>query len=557
MCYHYSMIEKKLRREDLVKMQPDELAALVLNLTSIVQTQNEEIAELKELVKLKTAERYCPSSEQMGWLFQELEILDSVLSSQPEPDQTTEVAAHSRKVRERVNACSAPADAPVCDVFHTEGAADTLVGKDGIVLTRVEDKIIDKLAMIPRKMVVERHHYPQYKALDVDAGKDGKRVLLPAKTSALGASPSLVAGVVVSKFDDHLPLYRQEEIFRREGYFLSRQKLASWVITYYEQLLPFMGYFKKRVYRSAFLSKDETNVSVLDVRGPTGKVSKSGFMYITIGDSYDEQTRKTHSLVLLDYIQGRSREVLFEDIGKYNYTSHLMTDGLKGYLSYDKHCVCWVHAVRQLKKILKINKHDVNALRIVKEVAKLYDIDEQYRKKLHSGELSADQFLAARKQESGQVIDSVYAMADETRRQYAPKGAMGKALDYLDTYKPYMRTYLDVVEATPSNNACELVAKAFATGRKNWLFSQSVDGADASAFFYSMIETAKRQALNPLDYVEALCTFGPGCSTDEQWEALLPWKIDLSRLDEVRKRRLAAKADPGRTSPYSFVGATR
>jgi transposase len=557
MCYHYSMIEKKLRKEDLVKMQPDELAALVLNLTSIVQTQNEEIAELKELVKLKTAERYCPSSEQMGWLFQELEILDSVLSSQPEPDQTTEVAAHSRKVRERVNACSAPADAPVCDVFHTEGAADTLVGKDGIVLTRVEDKIIDKLAMIPRKMVVERHHYPQYKALDVDAGKDGKRVLLPARTSALGASPSLVAGVVVSKFDDHLPLYRQEEIFRREGYFLSRQKLASWVITYYEQLLPFMGYFKKRVYRSAFLSKDETNVSVLDVRGPTGKVSKSGFMYITIGDSYDEQTRKTHSLVLLDYIQGRSREVLFEDIGKYNYTSHLMTDGLKGYLSYDKHCVCWVHAVRQLKKILKINKHDVNALRIVKEVAKLYDIDEQYRKKLHSGELSADQFLAARKQESGQVIDSVYAMADETRRQYAPKGAMGKALDYLDTYKPYMRTYLDVVEATPSNNACELVAKAFATGRKNWLFSQSVDGADASAFFYSMIETAKRQALNPLDYVEALCTFGPGCSTDEQWEALLPWKIDLSRLDEVRKRRLAAKADPQRTSPYNFVGATR
>jgi len=551
------MIEKKLRKEDLVKMQPDELAALVLNLTSIVQTQNEEIAELKELVKLKTAERYCPSSEQMGWLFQELEILDSVLSSQPEPDQTTEVAAHSRKVRQRVNACSAPADAPICDVFHTEGAADTLVGKDGIVLSRVEDKIIDKLAMIPRKMVVERHHYPQYKALDVDAGKDGKRVLLPARTSALGASPSLVAGVVVSKFDDHLPLYRQEEIFRREGYFLSRQKLASWVISYYEQLLPFMGYFKKRVYRSAFLSKDETNVSVLDVRGPTGKVSKSGFMYITIGDTYDEQTRKTHSLVLLDYIQGRSREVLFEDIGKYNYTSHLMTDGLKGYLSYDKHCVCWVHAVRQLKKILKLNKHDVNALRIVKEVAKLYDIDEQYRKMLRCGEISVGQFLAARKQESEQVIDKVYAMAEETRRQYAPKGAMGKALDYLDTYKPYMRTYLDVVEATPSNNACELVAKAFATGRKNWLFSQSVDGADASAFFYSMIETAKRQALNPLDYLEALCTFGPGCSTDEQWEALLPWKIDLSRLDEVRKRRLDAKADPERTSPYNFVGATR
>ena len=78
-------------------MPPDELAALVLNLTSIVQTQNEEIAELKELLKLRTAERYCPSTEQMGWLFQELEILDSVLHGQPELDQATEVAAHNRK----------------------------------------------------------------------------------------------------------------------------------------------------------------------------------------------------------------------------------------------------------------------------------------------------------------------------------------------------------------------------------------------------------------------------------------------------------------------------
>jgi transposase len=551
------MKDKKLRKEDLIKMPPDELASLVLNLTSIVQTQNEEISELKELIKLKTAERYCPSSEQMGWLFQELEILDSVLNSQPEPDQSTEVAAHSRKVRKRVNACTAPAGTPVCDVFHTDGAEDTIIGRDGIVLSRVEDKIIDKIAMVPRKMVVERHHYPQYRALGVEAGKDGKHILLPARTSALGASPSLVAHVAVGKFDDHLPLYRQEEIFRREGYFLSRQKLASWVITYYEELLPFVEYLKKRVYRSAFISKDETRVSVLNVKGPSGKVSKNGFMYITIGDTYDMQTRKTQSLVLLDYIQGRSREVLFEDMTKHGYTSHLMTDGLKGYLSYDKHCVCWVHAVRQLKKILKLNKHDIHALRIVKEVAKLYDIDEQYRRMLRCGEISAEQFLAARKKESEEVIDNVYAMAEDTRRQYSPKGAMGKALDYLDTYKPYMRTYLDVVEATPSNNSCELVAKAFATGRKNWLFTQSVDGADASAFFYSMIETAKRASLNPLDYVEALCTFGPGCSTNEQWEALLPWNIDLSILDEQRNRRLNAKPDPGRTSPYNFVGATR
>jgi transposase len=551
------MNDKKITKESLTQMPHEDLSTLVLNLVSIVQAQNEEIANLKELYKLRTVETYVPSSEQVGWLFHELEILDSVLNSEPVVEETTEVAAHSRKTRSRTNACTAPAETPVCDIFHTEGAVDTFTNSDGIIYKRVEDKIINKLAVIPRKVVVECHHFVQYRALEVEAGKDNKKILFPSKTSSLGASPSLVANVVISKFDDHLPLYRQEEIFRREGFFLSRQKLAAWVITYYEELLPFIKYFKKQVYNSAFISKDETKVLVLNVKGPSGKPSKNGFMYITIGDTYNSQTRKTRSLVMLDYIQGRSREVLFEDVGSFGYDSYIMTDGLKGYLSYEKHCVCWVHAVRQFKKIIKANKKSIHALQIVKEVAKLYDIDAEYRKRLLSGEILPDEFLATRKTDSEDVIDKVFEILDEVRNHYSPSGAMGKAINYLDTYKPYLKTYLEVIEATPSNNACELIAKAFATGRKNWLFAQSVDGADASAFFYSLIETAKRSNLNPMDYVEAICTFGPGSKTDAEWEALLPDKIDLTKLEETRALRLAAKPDPERTTPYNFVGATR
>lgn len=467
------MNDKKITKESLVKMSHEDLAALVLNLSTIVQTQNEEIANLKELYKLRTAERYLPSSEQLGWLFQELEILDSVLNGQSEMEETTEITAHSRKKRKRTNACTAPADTPVCDVFHTEGAEDTIIGEDGIVYKRVEDKTINKIAVLPRKIVVECHHYCQYKALDVEVEKDNKKIILPTRTDALGASPSLVASVVVSKFDDHLPLYRQEEIFRREGFFLSRQKLASWVITYYEELLPFIKYFKKQMYDSAFMSKDETKVSVLSVKSSSGKPSKNGFMYITIGDTYDKQTRKTRSLVLLDYIQGRSREVLFEDIGKYGYNSYLMTDGLKGYLSYEKHCVCWVHAVRQFKKIIKINKKNIHALQIVKEVAKLYDIDEKYRKMLLSGEISPNEFLTARKIDSEVVIKEVYEVLDEVRNFYSRSGAMRKAINYLNDYKSYLHTYLETIEATPSNNACELIAKSFATGR-NYVLSKDM-----------------------------------------------------------------------------------
>lgn len=551
------MNDKKIKKENLLEMSHEDLAGLVLNLSAVVQSQNEEIANLKELYKLRTAERYTPSSEQMGYLFEELEILDAVINTKEEKEEVTEIAGYNRKKRKRINACTAPADTPVCDVLHTDGAEDTITGKDGIVYKRVDDKIINKIAIIPRKVVVERHHYPQYNTVDVEAGKENKKILHLTKTAALGGSASLIASIVVSKFDDHLPLYRQEEIFRREGFFLSRQKLASWVIAYYDELIPFISYFKRQMYNSSYMSKDETKISVLNVKGPSGKPSKNGYMYITIGDTYNADTRKIRSLVLLDYIQGRCRDVLFEDVKKYDYQSYIMTDGLKGYLSYEKHCVCWVHAIRQIKQIVKINKKDIHALTVIKEVAKLYDIDREYRLLLLSGEIQIDEFLASRKEDSKVVIKTVYELVDEIRGYYSPKGAMGKAINYLETYKPYLDTYLEVVEATPSNNACEIIAKSFATGRKNWLFSQSVDGADASAFFYSLIETAKRSNLNPMDYVEAVCTFGPGCNTESEWEALLPDKIDFTRLEQLRSKRFAAKSDIKRTTAYNFVGATR
>lgn len=553
------MKPKKITKQDLMDLSKEELVNLTLNLSSIVQSQNEDIANLQELYRLKTAKQYVPSSEQMRYLFDELEILDTVLTMDATEQESSEVASHQRKKRKRRNACTAPANTPICDVFHNEGASDGYTDAEGIEYERVADKVIDKIAIIPRKVVVERHHYPQYRTVDVEAGEKNKQILFPSVTAGLGASPSLVANILVSKFDDHLPFYRQEEIFAREGLFLSRQKLASWAIRYYEDLLPFSEYFKQQVYTSAFLYKDETRVSVLNVKGPNGKPSKSGFMYITVGDTYNIETHRMQSLVWLDYIQSRSRDILFEDIKRYGYDGYLMTDGLKGYLSYDqqKHSICWVHAVRRFKAILKVDKKNIHAKEIVQEAAKLFDIDANFRKQLQDDAIDTEQFLSLRKQASEPVIDGIYKIVEEVKGFYSPAAAMGKAIAYLLEYRLRMKTYLEVLEATPSTNCCERVAKSFATGRKNWLFSQTVDGADASAFFYSLIETAKRSGLCPVDYVEAVCTFGPGCTTAEEWEALLPNRIDLSRLEPWRTRRQQAKPDPMKTKPYHFVGATR
>ena len=121
------------------------------------------------------------------------------------------------------------------------------------------DKVIDKIAFVPRKLVVERHHYAQYRvAADVEDENGNKAVIYKSpKIDGIAAAPSLVANVIVSKFDDHLPLYRQEEIFRREGYYIIRQKLAAWVIKYYEALQPLEKKLKQKIYSSGFINKDE------------------------------------------------------------------------------------------------------------------------------------------------------------------------------------------------------------------------------------------------------------------------------------------------------------
>lgn len=549
------MNKQGLTKADLLSKKPGELADLVISLASIIRQKDAEIETLKELQRLRTAERYVPSTEQMGYLFEELELLDSVLRNEVSETLEVTVSAHTKQVRKRLNACTAPSDTPVVDVYHDKDAEPTIT-IDGIIYDRIGDKIIDKLAVIPRKYVVERNHHPQYRAREVEMPKI---IVGLNKAANIGGSPSLVANTIVSKFDDHLPLYRQEEIFRREGIFLSRQKLANWVITYYEQLLPFASFFKRQLYDSNLISKDETKVQVLNVKGPDGKPSKSGFMYITIGETYNPDTRRTRTLVMLDYIQGRSKNILFEDMDNYKYDGYLMTDGLTGYLSYpqEKHGVCWVHGVRRLKAILKDNPKNVQAARVVSLVSQLFKVEKELRGQLHDGNIEPNEFLALRKEQCQAIIDSVFEEIDQWRTSFTPGGAMGKAIAYLDKYKNYLNIYLDVLEATPSTNNCERVAKSFATGRKNWLFSETVDGADASAFFYSLIETAKFSNLDPLDYIEAICTFGIYAKSEDDWMALLPERIDLTALYERRAQRSSAKANPTQEKPYHFVGHTK
>lgn len=541
-------------KEAFMALPDEEKWALFNNLKIQNDEKDELIAELKELKQLKTAQHYSPKSEYMPYLFQEIEIL----AAPPEGVEikTVKVKEHDRTIK--VNKTKAKPDTPVYNIDHTKDAPESFV-QDGIEYVRDGEETLDKLAVIPRKHVVERNVFPAYTS-KTEAPKGKNRIVLMnnPETDGLGCAPSLAADIAIRKFDDHLPLYRQEEIFRREGIYITRQKMASWLMKFADALIPLFNLMKKTVYESNFVWKDETKIEVLDFRTDSGKISQSSWMNITIGSTYSEKDRKIHSLLLAEYIQSRGEEQLLEDLRKTNFSGGVMTDGLKSYLKIDHrtHCICWVHAVRDFKDILKANKKQEQARHICELAGQLYTIEKKYRVKLENGSIGVDEFLSLRKEDAEKVIEEIYAYAKEIRGKFTPEGTMGKALNYLFDYQEYMKNYLKYVEASPDNNICERAAKAFATSRKNWLFTKSVDGADTSGMLFSLIETAKLQGLRSDEYMEFLFTFAPGCRTEEELAALLPWNADLGRLNSIKEARALALPDPNRTEDYLFTGLT-
>lgn len=521
---------------------------MILDQNKRISDLENRVQVLEEMQRLARIEKYKPKCEQIETLFDELEVIDTF----SEEGNETLVKEHVRKKKSTRQCAQVPAGTPVYTNDHTKDAPSFII-RDNVRYNRIEDKVIDKIAIEPVRLKVERNIYPQYKP-ECEGFKNIVLFSNP-QTDALAASASFEAYQAVSKFDDHLPFYRQSEMLQRHGIRLGRQTMAKWLIAWYSDLIHLERYFTKTMFGMKFLNMDETPLQVLDFRTENGSISRSSFMFIRQGSTYNEADRKVRRLIACSYIQDRKIGTLTDDYVANRSTAAVMTDGLASYNRLDKHCNCWVHAIRSFKRILK-DREENNCKHLVVLFDKLYEIEDRYRKKLLDGELDASSFLAGRKDESLKVMNEIFTFANSIRFKY-PEGAMKKAITYLLERQDTLPNYLDVVEATPDNNAAERVAKAFATGRKNWLFSQTVDGADASCFMYSAIESAKANNLNPFDYMELLFTFGPSAKTEEEMEALLPWNADISRLSEIRGVRANATAEPHKTEPYVFSGLGR
>jgi len=466
---------------------------------------------LQEQLNLALARRYASSSEKLSpdqiRLFDEAEA--ETQTSVPMEEDTVTVPEHVRRKRGRKKL---PEALPRVEVIHTLTDHERTCPHDGNALTEIGEVISEQLDIVPAKIQVIRHIRKQYACR---CGRCIRTAALPPQPIPKSlASPGLLAHITVSKYQDALPLYRQETILKRIGVELPRATLANWMIQAGTLIQPLINLMRDRLLAYDILQMDETPVQVLSEPGKTAQ-SKS-YLWLQRGGPPDQP------VVLYDYDPGRGAGVPKRLLA--GFKGYLQTDGYDGYNAAVAvygltHMGCMAHARRKFSEAVKAQgkkKQRGRAHRGLALIQKLYRIEKQSRI------LTPEDRRQHRQAHARPILDELRAWLDAALPQVPPTSATGKALNYLHNEWDKLIRYLEDGRLEIDNNGAENAIRPFVLGRKNWLFSASVKGVKASANLYSLIETAKANGLEPYVYLRHLFTELPKATTVEDFEALLP-----------------------------------
>lgn len=387
----------------------------------------------------------------------------------------------------------------------------------------------ERLVYQPAEYYVEVHTVEVYKSKKVP----GKIVRAPYPKSLLKGSvvtPSLAAAVINGKYTNAMPLYRMEQEFSRNDIHISRQTMANWIIRLAEDYLSvFCDRMKEHLLEAPVLQADETTVKVnKDGR----KAGTHSYMWVyRTATTYPEKT-----VVLYDYQKTRG-ETHPEEFLK-DYEGVLLTDGYQAYHTLEKKAEkiqvagCWAHARRKFADAIKAagkNKSGTVAEEALRRIQQIYNADKQL------AGLPFDEVVSRRRIEVAPHVDSFFEWIRTKKNDVTPKSNTGKGITYCLNQEMYLRVFLEHGDVPIDNNAAERAIRPFTTGRKNWVMIDTVNGANASATMYSLVETAKANDLKIYDYICYLLTQlpsfmdGPLSNLDD----LMPWSDKIP--DDCRK----------------------
>lgn len=334
-------------------------------------------------------------------------------------------------------------------------------------------------------------------------------------------SPSLTSWVLYEKFAKSVPFYRLEKSLEELGAKISRTTMANWAIQcnslYFKNLT---DYFHRELLKRKYLMMDETPIQVLHEPGRTPE-SKSYVWLMRSGND------GLPPIIYYRYAPTRSGDVALELTDGIQPGTYLMCDGFSGYnkLKDVRRCTCYAHIRRYFYEAIPAG-HDRDitnpAVQGVMYCNKLFSYENKYAERHYKPETIKKRRLKDEKP----VIEAFLDWAD--KQVVTGNSKFSKALTYFKNRRNDLMTYLEDGHCSLSNNWSENSIRPVTVGRKNWLFSSSVDGAEASMNIYTIIEMAKLHGLNRQKYIEYILEHRPSAEmTDEELSLLAPWNKDV------------------------------
>lgn len=503
------------------------LAALRDEHTKTLHSKEQRIQLLEEMIRLLRYHRFGAHSEKagekalgQGELFNEAEADDNGTAgglsddAVVEPALPSETAVPTPPQRKRGRK-PLPAELPRVRIEHDLLESDKTC-PCGCALSAIGEDSSEQLDIIPAQVRVLVHVRKKYACRRCENGVS-TAALPPQPLPKSNASAGLLAHIVVAKYLDALPLHRQESIFNRIGVDLPRNTLAGWMIKSGQLVQPLLKRFDEQLLTGPLIQCDETPIQVLKEPGKSAQ-SKS-YMWVQRGGPPGRRILRFH------YHASRKGDVAQSLMA--GYQGYLQTDDYAGYHAVGAktgvtHLGCWAHARRkfiEVQKAARKKRQAAKANEALQLIGQLYGVEHEAKA------MTVEQRYQHRQQKSLAVLQQLRDWLNTNRNQVLPKGLTGKAIAYLERNWDKLSVYTEDGCLPIDNNACENAIRPFVIGRKNWLFSATPKGADASAALYSLIETAKANGLEPWAYLQQVFSRLPAAETAADVDALLPWNV--------------------------------
>jgi transposase len=515
----------------LLDQLPDDIATLkrllierdaeVIAARLMIEKLKLQIARLRRIQFGRRSERHDAHVAQLELLVEELETSLAEVPNTPAaevPADQTQAAPRTPPVRRPL-----PVHLPRQTQVHAAACACPDCGGQ---LKRIGEDVSEQLEFIPEHFKVIRHVRPKFAC-----AKCSTLVQAPAPTRPIDkglAGCGLLAHVAVSKYLDHLPLYRQSEIYARQGIDLDRSTLADWIGGITRLVSPLAELIGRHVTAATKVHADDTTVPVLDPgRGKT----KTGRLWVYVCDDRPAGSLDPPAAY---YRYTPTREGRHPKEHLKDFAGTLQADGFSGFdgLYADgrvHEAACWAHARRKFYDLHAATKSPL-AEEALRRIGKLYEIEAEIRGR------PPDERKRVRQTRAGPLLDQLQQWLQATLTMVSVKSELAGAIGYALKRWPALSRYRDDGAIEIDNNAAERALRGPVLSRKNFLFAGADSGGERAAVLFTLLETAKLNALDP----EAYLRFVLGRIAEQpinRLGELLPWNY---ARELARDERLAA-----------------